>query len=183
ARAAGVPPAAVREGMRAYRPEEHRTTDLGEVGGVRCVNDSKATNPHAAAAALAAYPSIVWVAGGQLKDAQVEELVRQAAPRLRAAVLLGQDRGVIAAALARHAPHLPVEQVAAGDTEDVDAVMDRVVGRALELARPGDTVLLAPAAASLDMFPGYGDRGRSFTEAVRRRQQAPPGAPGSGAGA
>ncbi|WP_109474365.1 UDP-N-acetylmuramoyl-L-alanine--D-glutamate ligase [Ornithinimicrobium cavernae] len=169
ARAYGVPPAAVHQGLRAFRPDVHRITDVGEIGGVRFVNDSKATNPHAAQASLRAYEHIVWVAGGQLKGADVDELVAGAAGRLRGAVLLGQDRAQIAAALTRHAPEIPVVEVPTADTGDVTAVMDEAIEAALSLAEPGDVVLLAPAAASLDMFDNYGARGDAFTQAVRRR--------------
>jgi UDP-N-acetylmuramoylalanine--D-glutamate ligase len=129
---------------------------------VTYVDDSKATNPHAAAASLAAYESIVWIAGGLLKGADVEDLVRRSAPRLRAAVLLGTDRGVIRDALARHAPDVPVVEVARLDT----GAMQEVVEAARALAQPGDTVLLAPAAASMDCFRDYAERGRLFAEAV-----------------
>ena len=135
---------------------------------MRYVDDSKATNPHAAAASLAAFDSVVWVAGGLLKGAEVDDLVRAHAPRLRAVVLLGQDRAVLAEALARHAPDVPVVDVDSTDT----GVMDRVVQAAAGLARPGDVVLLAPAAASMDLFRDYGERGDAFAAAVRR---LPPG--------
>lgn len=164
ARAHGVPPEAVREGLRAFVPDPHRIMHVGRAGGVDYIDDSKATTAHAAAASLAAYPSIVWVAGGQLKGADVTDLVRNAAPRLRGAVLLGVDRAVIRDALARHAANVPVVEVS-GDNTDV---MDRVVAEAARLASPGDTVLLAPAGASLDMFSGYGERGEAFARAVRR---------------
>ena len=128
------------------------------------VDDSKATNPHAAAASLAAFGSVVWVAGGLVKGATVDDLVLAHAARLRGAVLLGQDRAVIAEALARHAPDVPVVEVASTDTD----LMDRVVEAAAGLARPGDTVLLAPAAASMDLFRDYAARGDAFADAVRR---------------
>jgi UDP-N-acetylmuramoylalanine--D-glutamate ligase len=130
---------------------------------VAYVDDSKATNPHAARASLLAYDRIVWIAGGQLKDAPVDELVAEVAGRLAGAVLLGQDRGVIAAALRRHAPDVPVIEV---ETTE-DGAMLQVVRAAAGLARPGDTVLLAPAAASYDMFPGYAERGAEFAAAAR----------------
>ncbi|MEU3165023.1 UDP-N-acetylmuramoyl-L-alanine--D-glutamate ligase [Streptosporangium sp. NPDC006930] len=164
ARAYGVPTAAVREGLLAFVPDPHRIAHVARVAEVDYVDDSKATNPHAAAASLAAYPSIVWVAGGQLKGADVGELVRRAAPRLRGAVLLGADRERIREALARHAGNVPVVEVAGQDT----GVMDRVVTEAARLAAPGDTVLLAPAGASLDMFAGYPARGEAFARAVHR---------------
>ncbi len=169
ARAYGVQPAAVREGLRAFEPDPHRISLVGRVRGVDYVDDSKATNPHAAAASLAAYPVVVWVAGGLLKGADVDDLVAGAAGRLRAAVLLGTDRAKIRQALARHAPNVPVAEVDGTDTE----VMDHVVTEAAALARPGDTVLLAPAAASLDMFSSYRARGDAFATAVRKLAAAP----------
>ncbi len=92
ARAAGVLPGAVREGVRTFVPDEHRITEVATIAGVAFVNDSKATNPHAAAASLGAYPNVVWIAGGQLKGADVDALVAAAAPRLRGVVLLVLDR-------------------------------------------------------------------------------------------
>lgn len=182
ARAAGVPAAAIGAGLRAFRSAPHRLSDLGQIDGVRYVDDSKATNPHAAAGALAAYPSIVWVAGGQLKGAAVEDLVRGAATRLRAVVLLGQDREIFAEALRRHAPDVPMVSLSANHTvhmshvnqgtslspEALARLMDEVVAIARQMAEPGDTVVLAPAAASLDMFPSYGARGQAFAAAVAR---------------
>ncbi|GLW12178.1 UDP-N-acetylmuramoylalanine--D-glutamate ligase [Microtetraspora sp. NBRC 13810] len=164
ARAHGVQAEAVRRGLAGFTPDPHRIATVATFGGVRYVDDSKATNPHAAAASLAAYPSIVWVAGGQLKGADIDDLVRRAAPRLRGAVLLGADRARIREALARHAANVPVVEVPGQDT----GVMDRVVTEATRLAAPGDTVLLAPAGASLDMFDGYGARGEAFASAVHR---------------
>jgi UDP-N-acetylmuramoylalanine--D-glutamate ligase len=164
ARAYGAPPEAVRRGLTEFVPDGHRIAHVAKVGDVDYVDDSKATNPHAAGASLAAYPSVVWIAGGQLKGADVDDLVRKAAPRLRGAVLLGADREQIRRALARHAADVPVVDVPGQDT----GVMDRVVAEASRLASPGDTVLLAPAGASLDMFPGYAARGEAFARAVRR---------------
>jgi UDP-N-acetylmuramoylalanine--D-glutamate ligase len=165
ARAYGVAPLAVRDGLRAFTPDPHRIADCGEVDGVRYVDDSKATNPHAAAASLHAFEHVVWIAGGLLKGADVDDLVRDAADRLRGVVLIGADRDRLAEALARHAPDVPVVEVPSTDT----GVMETVVARAAELARPGDVVLLAPAAASMDMFPNYGARGDAFAAAVARR--------------
>jgi len=164
ARAHGIPTAAVRQGLRDFRPEPHRIAEAGSWAGVRYVDDSKATNPHAAAASLAAFEDIVWVAGGLLKGADVDDLVRDHARRLRGVVLIGRDRDQIAQALARHAPDVPVVEVSATDT----GAMDQVVSAAAELARAGDVVLLAPAAASMDMFANYGARGDAFVDSVRR---------------
>jgi UDP-N-acetylmuramoylalanine--D-glutamate ligase len=165
ARAHGVPLAAVREGLRAYRPAAHRLADVATLDGVRFVDDSKATNPQAAAAAIAAFEHVVWVAGGQLKGATVDDLVRGAVDRLRGVVLLGEGRAVIADALARHAPEVPVVEVDSTDT----GAMDLVVEHARRLAQPGDVVLLAPAGASWDMFSDYGARGDAFARAVHGR--------------
>jgi UDP-N-acetylmuramoylalanine--D-glutamate ligase len=161
-------PAAVAGGLATYEPGGHRNAPVAEVAGVRYVDDSKATNPHAAAASLTTYPSVVWVAGGQLKGASVDELVRSIAHRLRGVVLLGVDAPVIEGALSRHAPDVPRRSVAASDDGPVDpaAVMISVVRAAAALARPGDVVLLAPAAASKDMFDSYAARGASFAAAV-----------------
>ena len=168
ARAHGVSPAAVRNGLRGFVPDPHRIAHVADIDGVAYVNDSKATNPHAAAAALAAYERVVWVAGGLLKGAEVDDLVRTNASRLRAAVLLGHDRAVIAQAIARHAPDVPVVLVDSAET----GVMDHVVQLATALAEPGDTVLLSPAAASIDMFRDYAERGEEFAAAVRRLARA-----------
>lgn len=165
ARAFGVPAEAVREGLRRFAPEPHRNALVAILDGVTWVDDSKATNPHAAAASLSAYAPVVWVAGGLLKGADVDDLVRRAAPRLRAAVLLGTDRATLREALARHAPEVPVIEVARLDA----GAMDEVVAAAAGLARPGDTVLLAPAAASMDCFADYSQRGDLFAAAVRAR--------------
>lgn len=157
-----VPARAVRDGLRACAPGLHRNQLIGTFGGVRYVDDSKATNPHAAAASLSAYDQVVWIAGGQLKGATVDGLVSAHRGRLRAAVLLGVDRAQIAAAFARHAPNVPVISV---DRTDTGAMHD-VVAQARRLARPDDTVLLAPAAASTDMFTDYAERGALFAAAV-----------------
>ena len=159
----GVPAVAVAGGLTGYTPEPHRNAYVATVDGVDYVDDSKATNPHAAFASLTAYPRIVWIAGGQLKGVAVDDLVARVADRLAGAVLLGVDRAEIATALARHAPGLPVVDVASTD----DGAMGEVVRAAAALAKPGDTVLLAPAAASLDMFASYAKRGDAFASAVR----------------
>jgi UDP-N-acetylmuramoylalanine--D-glutamate ligase len=163
ARAHGVAAEAIASGLRAFVPDSHRNQRVLSSAGIDWVDDSKATNPHAALASLIAYPRVVWVAGGQLKGVDVSDLVVAVAGRLRGAVLLGQDRAEIAAALARHAPDVHVITV---DSVD-DGAMTEVVRAAAGLARPGDTVLLAPAAASYDMFSGYAARGDAFAAAVR----------------
>lgn len=163
ARAFGVSAAAVRDGLRAFTPDAHRIAHVADVDAVAYVDDSKATNTHAAEASLAAYESIVWIAGGLAKGATFDELVTGAAKRLRGAVLIGADRALIREALARHAPEVPVVDL---DRTDTGAML-QAVQEAQRLARPGDTVLLAPACASMDMFTNYNKRGDAFAEAVR----------------
>ncbi|MGW1472068.1 UDP-N-acetylmuramoyl-L-alanine--D-glutamate ligase [Streptomyces olivaceus] len=163
ARAYGVPAAAVRDGLRAFTPDAHRIAHVADVDGVAYVDDSKATNTHAAEASLAAYEPIVWIAGGLAKGATFDELVAGAAKRLRGAVLIGADRALIREALARHAPEVPVVDLDRTDT----GAMPQAVWEARRLAEPGDTVLLAPACASMDMFTNYNKRGDAFAEAVR----------------
>ncbi|UPK73353.1 UDP-N-acetylmuramoyl-L-alanine--D-glutamate ligase [Nocardioidaceae bacterium SCSIO 66511] len=164
ARAHGVPPIAVREGLRGFRLDAHRVAEVATVREVRYVDDSKATNTHAAQASLLSYPSVVWVAGGLAKGATFDDLVTAVRDRLRGVVLIGRDRDLIADALRRHAPEIPVVEVDSGETE----AMDRVVDAAATMAQPGDTVLLAPGCASMDMFADYAARGDAFAEAVRR---------------
>ncbi|MYZ39262.1 MULTISPECIES: UDP-N-acetylmuramoyl-L-alanine--D-glutamate ligase [unclassified Streptomyces] len=162
ARAFGVGPAAVRDGLRSFRPDPHRIELVAEVAGITYVDDSKATNTHAAEASLAAYDPIVWIAGGLAKGAAFDELVTASAKRLRGVVLIGADRALIGEALARHAPEVPVVDLDRTDT----GAMSAAVREAARLAQPGDTVLMAPACASMDMFANYNKRGEAFADAV-----------------
>jgi len=221
ARAHGVPPAAIAAGLAAFRTGGHRGAVVARVDGVAYVNDSKATNPHAAAAALtaaaagqaaptAAAPgtaggttatagtaagrtsaasaasaasagtvaastasaastargAVVWIAGGLLKGASVDALVAAHGPGLRAVVVIGTDRAEIVSAMRRHAPDVPVVEVTPGDDDAMAGIMTAAVRRAAALARPGDTVLLAPAAASMDQFTDYAARGDAFAAAA-----------------
>ncbi|WP_241249870.1 UDP-N-acetylmuramoyl-L-alanine--D-glutamate ligase [Rhodococcus sp. X156] len=173
ARSAGVAPESVAAGLRAVQQGAHRAVLVATHDGVDYVDDSKATNPHAALASVTAHPRVVWVAGGLLKGASVDALVQAVADRLVGAVLLGRDRAVIADALRRHAPQIPVVEVGKGhdgpmsEVLSADAAMSAVVGEAARLAQPGDVVLLAPAAASMDMFTDYGHRGDAFAAAAQ----------------
>ena len=159
ARAYGVAPSVVGAALADFRLGAHRNELITTVRGVAYVNDSKATNPHAAAASLGAYPSVVWIGGGLNKGLGFDDLVMGAASQLRAVVLIGRCADEIAQALARHAPKIPVSRASS---------MDDAVEAAAGLARPGDTVLLAPAAASMDMFRDYAARGDDFAAAARR---------------
>ena len=167
ARAYGVGATAVRDGLRAFRPGGHRIETVATTTAVAFVDDSKATNAHAAAASLGSFApgTVVWIAGGLAKGATFDELVRSRADRLRAAVLIGADHAGLREALARHAPDVPVVEVDPGDT---GSVMNRAVDQAFGLAQRGDTVLLAPACASMDQFSSYAERGDAFAREARR---------------
>ena len=161
-RAFGVGAPAIGAGLTTFVPDPHRNQHVLSHGGISWVDDSKATNGHAARGSLLSYGRIVWIAGGQLKGASVDDLVAETAGRLAGVVLLGVDRARIAEALRRHAPDVPVIEVSSTD----DGAMLEVVRAASGLARPGDTVLLAPAAASYDMFANYTARGKAFADAI-----------------
>ena len=178
ARAVGVPAPAIADALSSFHVGRHRAEVVAEVDGVTYVDDSKATNPHAAHASIAAYPRVVWIAGGLLKGASVDDVVSEVSTRLVGAVLIGRDRALVANALSRHAPDVPVVEVVTGedsvvpetnesDVNSVTRLMTAVVAAARRLARPGDTVLLAPAGASFDQFSGYAERGDAFAAAVR----------------
>ncbi|MDY6870385.1 MAG: UDP-N-acetylmuramoyl-L-alanine--D-glutamate ligase [Actinomycetota bacterium] len=190
ARAVDVPAEAVAAGLASFEVGRHRAEVVAVADGVTWVDDSKATNPHAARASIAAYPRVVWIAGGLLKGVSVDALVAEVADRLAGAVLIGRDRAVVAEALSRHAPDVPVVELVTGEDSGVhgttesavnyvtrmintgarslpDAVMRAAVDAARHLARPGDAVLLAPAGASFDQFSGYTQRGDAFAAAVR----------------
>jgi UDP-N-acetylmuramoylalanine--D-glutamate ligase len=163
ARAASVEPAHIRTAVQGFRADHHRTEFVATADGVTWVDDSKATNPHAATASLASFDKVVWVVGGQFKGVDIDGLVARFGPDVRAVVVIGTDRTPVLEAFGRHAPGVPVLQVEAADT---DEVMPEAVRHAASVARPGDTVLLAPAAASFDQFGSYADRGRRFAAAV-----------------
>ena len=157
-----MPATAVREGLQRVVLGAHKIETVSERDGVRFVDDSKATNPHAADAALRAFESVVWIAGGQAKGTDFDDLVQRHRSRLRGAVLLGVDRAVIAESLARHAPEVPVKLIEAVETR----AMVQAVAAAVSLAAAGDVVLLAPGCASKDMYSDYAARGDAFVAAV-----------------
>jgi UDP-N-acetylmuramoylalanine--D-glutamate ligase len=166
ARSLEVTPAAIRDALRSFRLDPHRIEVIEVIEGVTWIDDSKATNPHAAASSLAAYPGAVWIVGGLLKGVDISELVAGRGVSAKAAIVIGLDRDPVVSAFSRHAPAVPVFEVDADETEEV---MARVVELAAGIARDGDVVLLAPAAASFDQFASYADRGRRFAAAVRSR--------------
>jgi UDP-N-acetylmuramoylalanine--D-glutamate ligase len=163
ARAFGVSASAIKLGLEQFEPAGHRIATVATIDGVTYIDDSKATNTHAALTSLRAYSSVVWIAGGMAKGQDFSELIVEAGARMRGVVLLGVDRGVIAQGLARHAAQVPVKVIERNDTE----AMVEVVAAARALAQPGDTVLLAPGCASWDMFRDYAQRGELFAQAVQ----------------
>lgn len=140
-----------RRAVTEYRPGRHRRELVATIAGVAYVDDSKATNPHAARAAIRSYPSVVLVAGGRSKGLDVTGLGDE--PGVRHVVAIGEAAPAV---LSGSAP----------GSEAAD--MEEAVALAASVARPGDTVLLAPGCASFDMFESYRDRGDAFSEAVRR---------------
>jgi len=164
ARSLDVAPADIHDALERFRLDPHRVQVVAAHAGITWVDDSKATNPHAAASSLAAYPGAVWVVGGLLKGVDLSDLVRSRGVGTRAAIVIGTDRAAVVAAFERHAPEVPLFEVDHTETEDV---MARVVELAAGVAQDGDTVLLAPAAASFDQFTSYSDRGDRFADAVR----------------
>lgn len=163
-RAAGVAPSAIHDALEEFRLDPHRIQVIARRDGVTWVDDSKATNPHAAASSLSAYPGAIWIVGGLLKGVDIAPLVAGRGTGVKAAIVIGVARGEVLTAFARHAPDVPVFEVEHGETEEV---MRRVVEQAAGIAASGDVVLLAPASASFDQFSGYAERGTRFAEAVR----------------
>ena len=170
ARAAGVEPIAIREAIREFRLDAHRIELVGEWGGIRWFDDSKATNPHAAAASLASFDSVIWVVGGLLKGVDIKPLVKRFKSKIRGAIVIGFDQQPVLDAFAEVAAELPILAVEPGQeksAEDASRIMRAVAAQAREWAVEGDVVLLAPAAASMDQFVDYADRGLAFAEATK----------------
>lgn len=157
ARSLGLGWAAMLHALRDYAGEPHRTEFIRTIAGVDFINDSKGTNVGATVAALEGMGTrVVLIAGGLGKGQDFAPLAEAARAHARAVVLIGQDAVLIAQALA--GIDVPTESV---------ATLEQAVSRSMELAQPGDTVLLSPACASMDMFRNYGHRGSSFVEEVQ----------------
>lgn len=167
ARAAGVQPQEIAKALQEFELDHHRIELVLRKDGIEWVDDSKATNPHAAAAALSSFDSVVWVVGGLLKGVDISDLVSRYSKKLKAAIVIGLDRAPVLEALAKHSPETIVHEVVA-ESEDV---MAEVVRFAKGVATKGDVVLLAPAAASMDQFKDYANRGNLFAAAVLQEVQ------------
>ena len=172
ARTVGVSHEAIRTAITEFAPGRHRIETVLVQEGITWINDSKATNPHAASAAIMSALSVIWIAGGLAKGAQMGELVQRIKSRVRVAILIGEDRELIAKELSEHAPAIEIlridtpSQYSKGGEDN--SLMETVIRAAKERAISGDTVLLAPACASMDQFISYGDRGDRFRTAVEK---------------
>ncbi|AKS13735.1 UDP-N-acetylmuramoyl-L-alanine--D-glutamate ligase [Corynebacterium pseudotuberculosis] len=165
ARAMGVCADAIAAALADFHVAGHRGQIVGNARGIVAIDNSKATNPHAAGTALASHESIVWVAGGQLKGSEIRDLVLEHSPRLKAVALLGVDAPIIAETVRELAPHAAIMVT---ENRKPREAMDEVVSWSVAHAAPGDAIILAPAAASLDMYSGMGQRGDMFAEAIAR---------------
>jgi UDP-N-acetylmuramoylalanine--D-glutamate ligase len=154
---AGVPATRIANAIRRFTGVPHRLETVAQRAGIRWVNDSQATIPMAAIAALEAFDegtSVVLIAGGKDKGLSYDAFADAIASRVRGAVLIGETADDLEA---RIAGRVPVARASS---------MEEAVSAAADLARPGDVVLLAPAAASFDMFVDYAARGDAFRRAV-----------------
>ena len=157
--AAGVDPVRAADALASFANLPHRSEFVGQVRGVRYIDDSKATNPGAAIRSLAEFSeNLIWIAGGRDKNLAFGELADAAVKRARAAVLIGESAQKLEAALAGR-----VAVCAAASLEEA-------VQRASQLAQPGDVVLLSPACASQDQFRDFQERGERFRAAVGELQ-------------
>ncbi|WIM66975.1 UDP-N-acetylmuramoyl-L-alanine--D-glutamate ligase [Corynebacterium breve] len=164
ARSQGATPEDIEQALRNFQVDGHRGAVVHRAGGVQWVDNSKATNPHAAHSALEGAGTIAWIAGGQLKGAAIDPLIEAHKDQFRAVGLLGIDREILADAFARIAPNVPV---LVSESTDPDEAMAEVVKFVAHEVKSGDSVLLAPAAASLDMYTGMAHRGDVFAQAAR----------------
>ena len=161
----GINYEAIKLGLRNFSPDHHRMELVLSKNEINWIDDSKATNPHAAAASLLSYFQIIWIAGGLAKGASMDEIVSRCAKRIKSVILIGQDRELISDAFAKFSPATEIIRV--DQSTDSKQLMNDVVMQAIKLAKPGDTVLLAPACASMDQFDSYVERGQLFAQAVK----------------
>jgi UDP-N-acetylmuramoylalanine--D-glutamate ligase len=168
----GISHESIRAGLSTFKPGRHRIEEVMTAKGVKWIDDSKATNPHAATASILSHFSVIWIAGGLAKGATMDAFVERIWSRLKAAILIGEDRDLIARELAVKAPELPIYLIDApagyAKGGESNGLMEEVVRKAHEIATEGDVVLLAPACASMDQFVSYGDRGDRFADAVKK---------------
>ncbi|MFM8843915.1 MAG: UDP-N-acetylmuramoyl-L-alanine--D-glutamate ligase [Actinomycetota bacterium] len=167
ARSVGASAESIGLAIKKFKLDHHRLEVVAEKDGITWIDDSKATNPHAAIAALQSQLSSIWIAGGLAKGASMDELVERCKSRIKAAILIGTDSPLIEAALRKYAPEIQVASIDPG-LKGLD-VMRRAVTLAHMQAKSGDVVLLAPACASMDQFKNYAERGDLFALAVKEK--------------
>ena len=155
----------IKSGLKNFSPDHHRMELVLIKNEINWIDDSKATNPHAAAASLLSNFKVIWIAGGLAKGASMSDLVKKCASRIKSVILIGEDRELIAKAIKEYSPKIEVVRV--NQLTDAKTLMKDVVSAAIKLAQPGDTVLLAPACASMDQFDSYVQRGQLFAQAVK----------------
>jgi UDP-N-acetylmuramoylalanine--D-glutamate ligase len=155
----------IKSGLNSFTTDHHRMELVRKHNEINWIDDSKATNPHAAAASIMANLNVVWLAGGLAKGAQMDDLIKQCGSRIKHAILFGKDRDLIAQALKKFAPNVPIKFIDL--KSDNKQLIRDVVAAAKEIAVAGDTVLLAPACASMDQFSSYVERGQLFTQEVK----------------
>jgi UDP-N-acetylmuramoylalanine--D-glutamate ligase len=172
ARTLGVAHEKIREALAQFTPGRHRIEVIAQKDGITWIDDSKATNPHAAEASILSALSVIWLAGGLAKGADVASLIARVHPRIKKVITFGTDRKLFTNAFAEHAPHIevleiepPSDYVRGGES---NSFMEAIIGQAQLFATDGDTVLLAPACASMDQFISYADRGDRFAAALRK---------------
>jgi UDP-N-acetylmuramoylalanine--D-glutamate ligase len=162
----------IQEAMREFKLGQHRIQTLLVKDGITWIDDSKATNPHAASASVMSALSVIWIAGGLAKGADFEQLISRAKSRIKVAILIGEDANLIKRELEKQAPHIEVVEIAQPDdyliAGESNSLMESIVAAAAKRAVSGDTVLLAPACASMDQFISYADRGNRFADAVKK---------------
>lgn len=170
ARCVGVSYLDIQGALIDFHPGRHRIETIASAGGISWIDDSKATNPHAAAASILSHLSVIWIAGGLAKGADMNALVERAKDRIKAVILIGADRDLIEAAFLKYAPNTPRIKIDADYVKGgvSNALMESVVTAAKGFAASGDTVLMAPACASMDQFISYADRGDRFAAAVKK---------------
>ena len=163
--AVGVKYEFIKSGLRNFTSDNHRMELVISKNEINWIDDSKATNPHAAIASLLSNFNVVWIAGGLAKGASMGELSQRCSGRIKSVILIGQDRELIAAAFKDHSPSTELYRI--DQISDAKKLMNDVVIQAIKIAKPGDTVLLAPACASMDQFSSYIERGQLFAQAVK----------------
>lgn len=154
----GIPPHSMREVLKHFGGLEHRLEMVGEIAGVRYVNDSKGTNVGATVKSLESFPpgKVILIAGGVDKGADFRSLIPSVAERVKTTILIGEAREKLRATLEGICPMREA------------ASLEEAVGGAASVASPGDVVLLSPACASFDMFRDFEERGRVFKTLVQR---------------